>query len=113
MGSVVKTYLCPTEGRAVQADGSWFVADSFGFGVEREMKESGEKMGDGRSYVTGHFALDLDGADGSAAGLVAAPRDSAEPPGEVPVIVVDNPANDEDRRDGGAGRFDPADFFLL
>lgn len=27
------------------ADGKWFVADSFGFGVEREMKESGEKGG--------------------------------------------------------------------
>ncbi len=26
-------------------DGSWFVADSFSFGVEREMKESGEKGG--------------------------------------------------------------------
>ncbi len=27
------------------ADGNWFVADSFSFGVEREMKESGEKGG--------------------------------------------------------------------
>lgn len=27
------------------ADGKWFVADSFSFGVEREMKESGEKGG--------------------------------------------------------------------
>ena len=27
------------------SDGSWFVADSFSFGVEREMKESGEKGG--------------------------------------------------------------------
>jgi type VI secretion system secreted protein Hcp len=26
-------------------DGKWFVADSFSFGVEREMKESGEKGG--------------------------------------------------------------------
>ncbi len=26
-------------------DGKWFVADSFSFGVEREMKESGEKAG--------------------------------------------------------------------
>lgn len=26
-------------------DGNWFVADSFSFGVEREMKESGEKGG--------------------------------------------------------------------
>ena len=26
-------------------DGTWFVADSFSFGVEREMKESGEKAG--------------------------------------------------------------------
>ena len=26
-------------------DGNWFVADSFSFGVEREMKESGEKAG--------------------------------------------------------------------
>lgn len=26
-------------------DGDWFVADSFSFGVEREMKESGEKGG--------------------------------------------------------------------
>lgn len=26
-------------------DGTWFVADSFSFGVEREMKESGEKGG--------------------------------------------------------------------
>ena len=26
-------------------DGQWFVADSFTFGVEREMKESGEKAG--------------------------------------------------------------------
>ena len=26
-------------------DGSWFIADSFSFGVEREMKESGEKGG--------------------------------------------------------------------
>lgn len=27
------------------SDGKWFVADSFSFGVEREMKESGEKGG--------------------------------------------------------------------
>lgn len=27
------------------ADGNWFVADSFSFGVEREMKETGEKGG--------------------------------------------------------------------
>ncbi len=26
-------------------DGNWFIADSFSFGVEREMKESGEKGG--------------------------------------------------------------------
>ena len=26
-------------------DGNWFIAESFGFGVEREMKESGEKGG--------------------------------------------------------------------
>ena len=26
-------------------NGEWFVADSFSFGVEREMKESGEKGG--------------------------------------------------------------------
>lgn len=26
-------------------DGTWFIADSFSFGVEREMKESGEKGG--------------------------------------------------------------------
>ncbi|BCX46828.1 type VI secretion system effector protein [Haloferula helveola] len=26
-------------------DGTWFVADSFSFGIEREMKESGEKGG--------------------------------------------------------------------
>lgn len=26
-------------------DGTWFIAESFGFGVEREMKESGEKGG--------------------------------------------------------------------
>ena len=26
-------------------DGTWFIAESFGFGIEREMKESGEKAG--------------------------------------------------------------------
>ena len=35
------------DGEATGPDGSndWFVADSFSFGVEREMKESGEKGG--------------------------------------------------------------------
>ena len=33
-----------TDAAALSSEG-WFVADSFGFGVEREMKESGEKGG--------------------------------------------------------------------
>ena len=36
------------------------IADGFSFGVEREMKEDG----DGRSYVTGYFTLQLDGLEG-------------------------------------------------
>ena len=33
-----------TDAQALSSE-DWFVADSFGFGVEREMKESGEKGG--------------------------------------------------------------------
>ena len=38
-------YAKTTDGKEWESDANWFIADSFSFGVEREMKESGEKGG--------------------------------------------------------------------
>jgi hypothetical protein len=58
--NVVNTFLYTT---SEQADGGWVVADSFSFGVEREMKESGEKMNDDDLW------LDSFAADEASAGI--------------------------------------------
>jgi type VI secretion system secreted protein Hcp len=41
-------------------DGKYFVADSFSFGVDREMKESGEKANDGKYFVADSFSFGVD-----------------------------------------------------
>jgi len=64
-------------------------------------------MNDGRSYVTGYFALDLDGLDRSSASgdsFVSEPQELSEPPGDLPIVIIDDPADDPQRAntDGGA-----------
>ena len=61
--NVVNTFLYATSDFSEQADRGWVAADSFSFGVEREMKESGEKMNDD------HLWLDSSAADEASPGV--------------------------------------------
>ena len=79
-------------------------------------------LNDGRSYVTGNFAIDIEGLAGASAdSFVFEPQESREPPGELPVIVADDPGDDDARRldndgatgDSGASSMDAAIICLL
>ena len=63
--NVVNTFLYSTSAVSEQADGGWVAADSFSFGVEREMKESGEKMNDD------NLRLDSFAADEASPGIAS------------------------------------------
>jgi len=62
--NVVNTFLYTTSSFSEPADG-WVVADSFSFGVEREMKESGEKINDDNLWLDS-FAADEAGIAGGS-----------------------------------------------
>ena len=78
--------------------GEWFIADSFSFGVEREMKESGEKGGTADINIgIGELQpLNISKEPDSLTATLAQYSINGNSIGDVEVCVTDNPAEPTD-----------------